>query len=590
MNIPEFDILKEIGDNRNIVNQRFFASKTNYSLGRVNKAIKNLINNSYITNNFQLLPKSHELFKQSKPRNAVILAAGYGMRMVPIGRDIPKALLEVDGEILIERIIKQLHSSGITDITIVVGYKKEMFEYLIDAYDVNLVVNREYSSKNNLHSLALVKDIISNTYIIPSDIWLSENIFSKLELYSWYMISNNKQANSNVHINRNKELVHVTNDSSNNYMVGVSYINKKDSISLKNNLSTLDKNIDYNNSFWEDALFTKGKMFVYARLIDSNKVIEINTYEQLRDLDCNSNSLHSNVLNLICNVFDCEIKDISNIQVLKKGMTNRSFLFEIENIKYIMRIPGEGTDKLINRQNEYDVYLAIHDLGFCDSPIYLDPKTGYKITKYLNNVRPANAFDNDDVIKCMSLLREFHSSHLQVSHEFDLFKQIDFYESLWPDKQSIYKDYKETKANITSLKNFIDKHSHSKSLTHIDAVPDNFLFYIDENGSEQLQLTDWEYSGIQDPHVDIAMFCIYSLYDREHIDSLIDIYFKSKCPQVIRIKIYCYIAIAGLLWSNWCEYKLSLGIEFGEYSIKQYRYAKEYYRIAKAEMENYYET
>ena len=93
-------------------------------------------------------------------------------------------------------------------------------------------------------------------------------------------------------------------------------------------------------------------------------------------------------------------------------------------------------------------------------------------------------------------------------------------------------------------------------------------------------LIDWEYAGMQDPHVDIAMFCIYALYDREQIDQLVDIYFENQCQIDVRIKIYCYIAACGLLWSNWCEYKRCLGVEFGEYSLKQYRYAKEYYKLA----------
>ena len=38
--------------------------------------------------------------------------------------------------------------------------------------------------------------------------------------------------------------------------------------------------------------------------------------------------------------------------------------------------------------------------------------------------------------------------------------------------------------------------------------------------------------------------------------------------------------MCGLLWSNWCEYKRDLGVEFGEYSLKQYRFAKEYYTLA----------
>ena len=90
---------------------------------------------------------------------------------------------------------------------------------------------------------------------------------------------------------------------------------------------------------------------------------------------------------------------------------------------------------------------------------------------------------------------------------------------------------------------------------------------------------------MQDPHVDLAMFCIYSLYNKEEVDQLIDLYFVEGCKTEDRIKIYCYIAVCGLLWSNWCEYKRSLGIEFGEYSLRQYRYAKEYYRIVQEELE-----
>lgn len=89
---------------------------------------------------------------------------------------------------------------------------------------------------------------------------------------------------------------------------------------------------------------------------------------------------------------------------------------------------------------------------------------------------------------------------------------------------------------------------------------------------------------MQDPHVDIAMFCIYSMYDRENIDRLIDIYFDGKVDKITKAKIYCYISVCGLLWSNWCEYKRELGVEFGEYSIAQYRYAKVYYKIAKEEI------
>ena len=167
---------------------------------------------------------------------------------------------------------------------------------------------------------------------------------------------------------------------------------------------------------------------------------------------------------------------------------------------------------------------------------------------------------------------------------------FNFYENLWNGKPSIYRDYQKTKDNVLSLKSYIDAHIAKKVLTHIDAVPDNFLFVTDDQGQEDIRLIDWEYAGMQDPHVDIAMFAIYSLYNKRQVDRLIAAYFTEGCDDATRIKIYCYIAACGLLWSNWCEYKRNLGVEFGEYSLRQYRYAKEYYRIVQDELKKQKES
>ena len=75
------------------------------------------------------------------------------------------------------------------------------------------------------------------------------------------------------------------------------------------------------------------------------------------------------------------------------------------------------------------------------------------------------------------------------------------------------------------------------------------------------------------------MFIVYAMYDRAQADRLIDLYFTEGCDEAVRLKIYCYIAVSGLLWSNWCEFKHRCGIDFGEYALRQYDYAKEYSSI-----------
>ena len=307
-------------------------------------------------------------------------------------------------------------------------------------------------------------------------------------------------------------------------------------------------------------------------------MVEINTYEQLRELDGDSDQLQNDAIGTICRVFDASPRDITHITVLKKGMTNRSFLFTCRGKQYTMRIPGEGTDRLIDRRQEAAVYGAIRDLSLCDDVYYIDPANGYKITAFLENARVCDPENPNDVRRCMAFLRKFHERRLHVGHSFDIFGQIEFYEQLWKGNPSVYADYRRTKEQILSLRPYIEAHAGEKVLTHIDAVPDNFLLTGDD-----IRLIDWEYAGEQDPHVDIAMFAIYALYDRTQIDALIDAYFPEGCPGETRLKIYCYVAACGLLWSNWCEYKRQLGVEFGEYSLRQYRYAKDFYRIFRAE-------
>ena len=580
MNKQESDILKIIYRN-GCNNQRTISENSGHSLGIVNRSINALIDRAYLDKKLNLTEKAIEYLKNNKPKRAIILAAGFGMRMVPINIETPKAFLEINGECLIERQINQLHEIGVTEIYVVVGFLKERFEYLIDKYGVELIINTEYSTKGNIYSMYLAKEHMENAYIIPCDIWCDRNPFDEYELYSWYMVSDLIDDDSEIRVNRKSELVRVNKSDSGNTMVGISYLLKNDANLVRNNIEKLLQDKINNNCFWENALYNKDKMIVSAKIEKSTDVVEINTYEQLRELDSNSEHLKSNAIETIKKALSVNAEDIYDITVLKKGMTNRSFMFSCKEAKYIMRIPGEGTDQLINRKEEYNVYQTIKDQNLCDDIVYINPKNGYKITKYINNARVCNPYDNNDLRKCMNLLNEFHNKKLKVKHEFNIFKKIDFYETLWNGKPSIYMDYEKTKNNIMSLLPYINEHSKEKVLTHIDAVPDNFLFYLNENGEENIRLIDWEYAGMQDPHIDIAMFCIYALYDREHVENLIDIYFESKCPDETRTKIYCYIAACGLLWSNWCEYKSNLGIEFGEYSIKQYRYAKEYYKLAK---------
>lgn len=215
MNKQESDILNTLLLEP-FINQRILAEVSGHSLGVVNRSLKELIKTDYLDDSIRPTVKAITEFKQKTPQRAIILAAGFGMRMVPINTEMPKGLLEVNGEPLIERIIKQLHEVGIKEIYVVVGFMKEKYEYLIDEYGVELVVNADYAAKNNLNSVKLVKEHLENAYIIPCDIWCDRNPFHRHELYSWYMVSDLVDNESNVRVNRKMELVTVPESSGGN--------------------------------------------------------------------------------------------------------------------------------------------------------------------------------------------------------------------------------------------------------------------------------------------------------------------------------------------------------------------------------------
>ena len=280
----------------------------------------------------------------------------------------------------------------------------------------------------------------------------------------------------------------------------------------------------------------------------------------------------------------CLREEIQNLSSMKAGMTNNSYSFFVAGKQYIIRIPGEGTEQLINRRYEYDVYKAIEHLDISESVQFFDPETGIKISSFLENASACNLDDFSDIQRCMEELRRFHTQQITVSHKFDLWERITYYESLLEGQPSCHGDYEAVKAEILKLCSFVEEQPRAWTLCHIDSVPDNFLF---ENraGSNKVRLIDWEYAGMQDPHVDIAMFAVYAMFDRADVDKLIDAYFTEGCPDLVRIKIYCYIAISGLMWSNWCEFKRKKGVEFGSYAQRQYDYAKEYTSYFKSEMQ-----
>lgn len=573
------------------ITQRELARLLDVSLGTANRLVneaigQGLIKNDINSNNYSLTEQGTEYLRPYKVDGALIMAAGFGSRFVPLTFETPKGLLEVFGERMIERQIKQLHAVGITDITIVVGYLKEKFDYLIDKYQVKLLYNPEYASKNNLATIYHAREILrgKNMYILSSDNWMRNNMYHAYECGAWYATSYMEGDTSEWCVKTNKKgrITSVSIGGQNCHVLyGPAFFSKEFSEQFLPIINEYYHRPGTEQFYWENAAVDHlADLELYANPQPEHQIYEFENLEELRLFDERYQNHSDNAaMDLVSRVFKVPESHITDIRCLKAGMTNKSFLFRVDGAHCICRIPGPGTELLINRREEKEVYDTVASLGITEEVLYMNPDTGYKIARYYENARNAAADNWKDMEICMGIVRKLHQSGLTVDHSFDIRERIDFYERLCLQHGGIpFEDYEKVRGWMNELMDRLDQMDRPQCLCHIDANVDNFLMF--EGGSAKL--LDWEYAGMCDPVMDISMSAIYSYYDAEQTEKLLEIYLKRKPSKEEYYSVFANAALGGFLWCLWAVYKAALGEEFGEYTIIMYRYAKGYYKKLKA--------
>ena len=109
--------------------------------------------------------------------NAIILAAGSGSRLDQYTKDIPKALVDINGQSILYRQISLLRKHGVNKIFVVTGYKKE--KHVLQ--DVEYFFNPKYSETEQLASLMVARRKISgNVLIIFGDIIFDSDILQQV--------------------------------------------------------------------------------------------------------------------------------------------------------------------------------------------------------------------------------------------------------------------------------------------------------------------------------------------------------------------------------------------------------------------------
>lgn len=210
--------------------------------------------------------------------NAIILAAGMGTRLRPLTNEVPKCLVKVSGVPMVERQIKYLHEAGITDITLVSGYKAEKLDYLKGQYGVDIVFNERYDTCNNIYSLYKVLDRFGDTWVIEGDVFMNKNCFTKDIHQSTYFAKWHEQYEREwgLETDENDKLIKINIGSGQGcIMSGISFWIEYDAKKISATLLDMMKTNDYTDLFWDNMVLS----------LYSSMNIKVNRFDDIYEID-----------------------------------------------------------------------------------------------------------------------------------------------------------------------------------------------------------------------------------------------------------------------------------------------------------------
>ena len=261
------------------------------SSSTVTKCLQEAKNIGYIEGEKTLIvtEKGLAALESYRVKKAVIMAAGFGSRMMPATADRPKPLVTVNGKRIIDTLLDALVGVGIEDITIIRGYKKEKFEEILVKYPfVKFIDNDLYDQENNISSVMKGLDVIDNCYLCEADLYITNPAIITKYQYTSNILGTYSLETDDWCFQLDDEGHIINYQKGNTYCYnyyGISYWTAEDSEKLRVDWSEVYKM--NKNVFWEEVplILKKENYKVEIRQCNKHDIMEIDNYYELVQLD-----------------------------------------------------------------------------------------------------------------------------------------------------------------------------------------------------------------------------------------------------------------------------------------------------------------
>lgn len=531
------------------------------------EVLKDLIDAGFVEPQFRRITSAGvAALAPYRVQRAVILAAGPSTRCIPLSLEQPKGLFRVKGECLIDRLIAQLHEAGIEDVTVVVGYKQEMFSYLADLPGVRLISNPDYLTCNNIRSLRCAGTALADCYVCPCDDYFAENPFHSFEYRSFYagvrvdgespeMFADTDAEGRIVRMDKNR--------SGGQVLLGHSFWTRDFAEALLQ-ISGENPSLEREDSYWEwlvQANLDRLPPMYYKRYA-ARAIVEFDYFDDLRRFDsAYVKHTHSRIVSNIISVFHCDEAEIHSFRKISEGLTNTSFIFRYGDEDYIYRHPGAGTELLVSRVHEKQSLELAKQWGFDPTFVYMDENEGWKISRFVPAFREPDYRSEADSERVLKVLRELHSLPIRTDYGLRPWQEAERIEAALEEKDpGCFAPYLDLKAGVETLCKKTAEDGVAPCFCHGDTYSHNWML-LPDGGTI---LIDWEYAGFSDPGIDVGYYVVDAAYEPDEARRFIDAYLGETADETRRFHFMAYVAIIAYYWFVWALYREASGTPMPE--------------------------
>lgn len=549
----EFNVLRFLSENKEELTLELISEGINSSCDETSVILATLKKLEYVDEMHGLTTKGLHALEPYKVKNAIILAAGMSTRFIPVSYELPKGLISVKGEVMTERLIRQLQEAGVSEIVVVLGYMMEKFFYLRDKYGVKLVVNNEFAVKNTHSSIYAARDYLANTYIVCADNYYPKNMFHSYEYRAFYC---SVYLPGTSYVERaftfdDDGLVTDTNKPSHDQwiMYGHAYFSNDFTARFKPILESYYGRPGIEYMYWETIYAENVKdLPLWVHKCKDGDILEFDSMDELKVFDPDYiNNNRVKVFENICRILCVDFSDISDIVPIKKGLNNRSFRFMCNGKSYIYRHPDVNASKVIDRKKEAASLRIAKKLGIDKTLIYIDEDEGWKISKYIDVTEEFDFSNKDHIAMLAGKLKALHSSQLLVGFTFDYHSEAQkmIEHTRYIDAMA-YRRIKELQEKMEPIFTWLENHPWQKSICHNDIYEPNLLVKGDE-----LTMIDWEFAGDNDIGFDICKLFSVQKPTYDEIDNWLYTYYGRGTTEEEKLHLLSCAAIIYYYWYVW---------------------------------------